>query len=194
VTFLISEGGTLPNTADKRYPAFRLEALARERFDPLVSFLSYIAADFASTRMICKRAMADGLIVTATRAMLLALMSGLFAFWIFCGVRVLAGYRTLVDHFPAADTVMVYWANTTIFALAGSVAIVAALYAGLVVVSQFRQISTCRTARLKAVSGQFRREHWVGLVPASDAYEAMLESAPQAHHERARDAGQLRPA
>lgn len=55
VAFLISDTGTLPNTADKRYPIFRLEPIIREQFKPLISFLSYVGADFNSTYKLCQR-------------------------------------------------------------------------------------------------------------------------------------------
>jgi hypothetical protein len=43
VVFLISESsGSLPNTADKRYPVFRLETTILNQFKPLIDFISYV--------------------------------------------------------------------------------------------------------------------------------------------------------
>jgi hypothetical protein len=58
VVFLISEqSGTLPNTADKRYPVFRLESTVTWQFEPLIEFLNYVSADFRSTWKLCMPSM-----------------------------------------------------------------------------------------------------------------------------------------
>ncbi|MCY7316971.1 MAG: hypothetical protein LH480_15540 [Rubrivivax sp.] len=48
VVFLISVGGSLPNTADKQHPAFVQERVAMQNYAPVARFLHHITQDFES--------------------------------------------------------------------------------------------------------------------------------------------------
>ena len=45
---LPSQGGSLPNSADKRYPVFRLEVIEAKHYKPLAAFLHYVVGDLTS--------------------------------------------------------------------------------------------------------------------------------------------------
>ena len=65
-----------------------------------------------------------------------------------------------------------------------------AAWSALVARALWIQLRAARRAALRACTGEFTREDWVGFVPdmrpGQPVYEAMRISAPMAHHERVR--------
>jgi hypothetical protein len=85
IAFLISESsGTLPNTADKRYPVFRLETTIREQFKPLIIFLGYVGADLRSTWKLCQRALFHPFMSVSVSATLFFGGSCFVTLWVYC--------------------------------------------------------------------------------------------------------------
>jgi len=194
ITFLISEfNGTLPNSANKRFPMFKLETLIEDHFDPLVPFLRFIGADLSSTWKICKDALVNSTLVACTSNMIAGVALAIMSFWVYCLIRVKLEADVLMQHPPIpanyasnADFVL---SNIVVLGLLGTLAIGSAIFAALVVQQLVQGLSASRKARLKAESGLFRRDDWIGVIPGltreSSVYRAMFEDPPRAHHEQA---------
>jgi hypothetical protein len=191
--FLVSEdGGELPNTADKRYPVFRLEPTVKEQFRPIIEFLSYVGADLKSTLNLCQRAFRHPYMQVP---MYMALGLGVVCL---VGVCAVCYYRArTIGHDLTRDTsefanveiqvVMTHYALLTALA---SVALLSGWYSALVCSNLVQQMRARRRARLKTVAAQFSRLDWVGVIPGlypgQSMYECLYETAPSAHHEAER--------
>jgi hypothetical protein len=106
VVFLISENsGTLPNTADKRYPVFRLEVALREQFSPLIEFVYYIGADLKSTWELCKRALRHPYMRISAIATFGIGTICFFVLLVYCFYRVTILGEKLVKESPLFDMV-----------------------------------------------------------------------------------------
>jgi hypothetical protein len=190
VIFLISEGsGTLPNTADKRYPMFRLETTVRERFKPLIYFLSYVGADLKSTWQLCHRAIFHPLMFVSVRVLLTVGVSGVLVLFSNSFVDVITKGHNLTDRTSSyiQVTTPVELSNLAILLLLLVVAISSLIYSFLLCLGISRQVKARRRARLKTVSAEFSRNDWIGVIPdlfpGGDLYESLFETVPLAHHE-----------
>jgi TIR domain len=189
VAFLISDTGTLPNTADKRYPMFRLEPTIREQFQPLINFLSYVGADLKSTWKLCQRAVRNPFM---SMSMGVALSLGgicLLVLWAYCYFKTVTNGQNLTNSVPAFAEVEtpVILAQVFVLCLAASIAFLSLSYSSIVFVNLIRQFLARNKARLKTVAAQFNRNDWIGIVPdlspGGNIYECLFETAPSAHHE-----------
>src|SRR5262249_17967820 len=142
IVFLISENsGTLPNTADKRYPMFRLETTIQERCQPLIDFLSYIGADLKSTWKLCKQALRHPL-MHVSRSVALSLVGISFvSLWVYCFFSVLNRGHNLPKGIPVFDEVKtsVVLAHVAVLIFVMSIALVCFLYVSLFLVNLVRQ-------------------------------------------------------
>jgi hypothetical protein len=193
VVFLISEkSGTLPNTADKRYPVFRLEVALREQFSPLLQFIYYIGADLKSTWEVCKRALRHPYMQTSVAAVcaVVAICFGLL--FVYCFYRVSTLGEELTKTFPLfimvkQDVVLTHF---FIFIFFVSISFLPFSYSVLCNYSLLRQFRARKKARLKTVAAEFNRDDWIGIIPGllpgTAMYECLFESAPLAHHESGR--------
>jgi len=85
IVFVVSEtSGTLPNTADKRYPVFRLEAAVSEQFKSLIEFLDYVGADLKSTWKLCRQAFRHPYMLVAKDMALFLGALCLLSLWAYC--------------------------------------------------------------------------------------------------------------
>jgi hypothetical protein len=190
VILLISgKDGTIPNTADKRYPAFQMESLIDQGFRPIEAFLRFIGGDLKSMRDICAQALRHGLLTKLSAAIAVTIVIAMIALWILCLLAVLhtPSARQAIE----ANPLEVYIATTghfLVLALLASVTALCAMYCARVLFSQFKQLLAQRRAQLKVRTAEFRRDDWLGLmdeVPSGNLiYQAMFETAPLAHHER----------
>ena len=106
ITFLVSEtDGTLPDTADKRYPVFRLEPTARENFKPLTMFLSYIGADLQSTWKLCRRAVSHPFLTLSVRAVFAFGGFSIAGLWFYCYQHTNSLGQTLINSAPEFSAV-----------------------------------------------------------------------------------------
>ena len=81
VVFLVSrDDGTIPNTADKRYPMFQIETLAGNGFHPIETFLSFIGGDLRSMQNICAESLRQGRRLSLTIG--LAILLFIVGLWI----------------------------------------------------------------------------------------------------------------
>jgi hypothetical protein len=190
IIFLISErSGTLPNTADKRYPMFRLETTLRERFKPLIYFLRYVGADLKSTWQLCESALRHPLMFVWARVLLVAATSGLLVSWVSCLLDVITKGHNLTHTTPSyiEVTTPVVFANASILCLLASLAIASFTYSLLLCLGLSQRVRARRRARLKTVCAQFSRDEWIGVIPdlfpGGDLYESLFETVPLAHHE-----------
>jgi hypothetical protein len=190
VILLVSEkDGSIPDTADKRYPVFQLESLVDQGFHPIEAFLSFIGGDLKSMRNICWQALRQGLIRNLSKAIGLAISVAIVGLWILCFAAVentaAASLATLTNPWEAYAAigshfvVLAAWASATALCL---------IYCFRVVQSQIRQLLAQRRAQLKVKAAEFRRDDWVDLIAelsfGNVIYEAMFETAPLAHHEK----------
>jgi hypothetical protein len=192
IVFLISDDrGALPNTADKRYPVFRLETTVREKFKPLLDFLDYIGADLRSTWALCRRALFHPLLTVSARAAAIPVALSLIVLWTVSGIDVRRQGRMLASATPSFDAVAgpLIAAHICVLALLVFVVVFTGLYAVLFAVNLRRQMRARRRVTLEAVESQFGRDGWIGivpgLVPGEPLYECLFDAAPSAHHQAA---------
>jgi hypothetical protein len=183
ITFLISENsGTLPNTADKRYPVFRLEATIEAQYKPLIEFVSYVGADLESTRKLCRHALRDPFMQTSNALALTIGAISLVPLWAYCFARV------VLRAFSVGQSVQL--AHFALLVLLVSGAVISFLYSALFLRDLAKQFGARNRARLKTIAAQFNRDDWIGaipdLCPGAKMYECLFECAPSAHHEATR--------
>lgn len=191
IAFVVSEqSGTLPDSADKRYPVFRLEALRKGGHAQLVQFLRHVAGDFRSTLAVVGEALRHPAI--SVPAVWMGLVLGVATLGLFGTslLRIWAQSDALLTRLPAhaGEVRGAAFAGAVWLFLLSALAFVALAYAGLVLgrlVAQFRARARMRRASAQAA---FRRDDWVGLVPGltrgQPLYEALFDAAPPAHHEQ----------
>jgi hypothetical protein len=189
VTFLVSNSGTLPNTADKRYPMFRLENTLGEQFKPLIKFLSYIGADFKSSWNLSKESLRHPLMTISANVAFSLLGTCLFSLWVYSFVNVaLIGDNMAkeVSAFAEVKTAVVM-AHAGLLVLLLSAAFCCFSFVSLFVVNIVCQFRARKKARLNTVAAQFNRSDWIGVIPdltpGKDMYECLFDTAPSAHHE-----------
>jgi hypothetical protein len=190
IVFLVSEtSGTLPNTADKRYPMFRLETTIREGFKPLIDFISYVGADFKSTTKLCWRALLHPFMHMSLRVVLGLGLICLMSLWAYCSFSVTSSSHNVTKGVAVSAEVerAVVLAHVVILTFAMSIAFLCFSYVSLFLVNQVRQFQARRRARLKTVAAEFNRDDWIGIVPGlspgGHMYQCLFETAPSAHHE-----------
>jgi hypothetical protein len=180
---------TLPNVADKRYPVMHGEATAGHQWAPLAELLHHVTRDLRSTRALYGRAFGSPWLGAATaplRALLvlavLVLVATLFAHHAVdspgtAGIAVVAQGQSLA-------------LGTGLLALAALPVLAVATLLLLVLVQVVVQLIAAWRASLRTGEAAFRRADWVGLIPGlapgQPLYQALLDEAPLAHHERAR--------
>jgi hypothetical protein len=186
---LPSQGGSLPNSADKRYPVFRLEAIEATHYKPLAAFLHYVVGDFTSgLQQVRNSARHPFVLITWGSAVLLlcGVLSALFlvSYWqAFSATEALAARG---GAFAEVHTLTVLSTVCLLVVLAATVLLVAG-YTLLVVMGVWRQWHAQRRASLKAGTADFARDDWLGVIPGmlpgSELYECLFDTAPSAHHE-----------
>jgi hypothetical protein len=190
VVFLVTENqGTLPDTADKRYPVFKLETTQSLRFEPLCRFLHYVCADFLSRLEIAKRALGQPFMSVSLFWGLSILLAGMVVLWGYNYFSVLkTGYELTRDLADAADgREAAVIAQFVLLGAVSTAALLVAAYTGLVILNTLRQRATQRKAILKVAKAAFARDEWTGLVPGlakgTLMYQCMFEGPALAHHE-----------
>ncbi len=190
VVFLLAEGGTLPDTADKQHPSFRHEATSAQRYEPLVEFLHQITQDFRSACLLYRRAwlhpavgstfyrVALGVLGAALVLSLGALVQGHL-------VTAQVAMASVPDVEALRVKAVLYMAVSVL--MGALVLLPVATWLALVTKALAVQLSAARRAALRMRTGQFARDDWIGLAPGlrpgEPIYEAMLVAAPKAHHE-----------
>jgi hypothetical protein len=180
VVFMISEaGGTLPNTADKRYPVLSLEKMTQSNFASLADFLCYVGNDFSSGLRLCKGALLHPLIMRSSkmsRGVLLFMLSLLWTFN-FLGLKQSAA-------FSGGGTLL---AHAVVMAALSSTVLIFAVYIIFFCVKYMRQLHVARLTRLRVCSGDFCKSEWRQIISelphGNHLYASLLESSPLAHHE-----------
>ena len=188
VVFLVSgDDGTIPNTADKRYPIFQIETLAGNGFHPIETFLSFIGGDLRSMQNICAHALRQGR--SLSLAIGLAILLVIVGLWIlsFLAVRS-TPTATLAAQTTPLEASIAIGTHVLILAFCASVAALSLIYCARVLHSQIRQRRAQRIARLKATDAQYNRDEWADLMRdvsfGATIYRAMFDTAPMAHHEK----------
>lgn len=188
--FLVAPGGTLPNTADKRYPSFNQVRASLEGYAPIAEFLHFVTQDLQSARLIYRRSWTHPAIgMTLWHAFLLLLFVSLGVFL----ASVVHGYAATSTLSQAADPDPEFLRWKAVLAmsvalLAGALVILpVSAWLACVAAALWRQLQTARRAALRARTAEFDRSDWVGVVPGMTPGEALYESmeavAPRAHHE-----------
>lgn len=190
--FLLSEAdGTLPNTADKRYPVFKLEESEAHKFEPLIRFLRYIGSDFTSLVELLRSSLgrAGGLLFRTRRGwLILTLTLGAIAAFSYFDVQLQGASAALKwdRHYPEERAAAVL-ANTMLFGGLGVFSLFTAEYAAVALASVRRQERAQKRAALEVSAATFLRDDWLGLVPGlengSAMYQCMFERQALAHHE-----------
>jgi len=190
VVFVVSEAnGTLPNTANKRHPVFRLETAVGEQFKSLIEFLDYVGADFKSTRKLCLQALRHPHMQAAKGIALGAGALCLLSLWAYCYCRANMALPNLTNGAPELAMVErpVRLAHFFLLAVAASAACVSFLYCFLFGSTLVRQFRARSRVRLKTIAAQFNRDDWIGVIPGlspgTSMYECLFAAAPLAHHE-----------
>lgn len=184
-----SQGGTLPNSADKRYPVFRLEAIEAELYKPLAAFLHYVVADLTSGLQQVWESARHPFVLIAGWSVLIVLLVVLLVLFVgsylqaFSATEVLAAKGGAFAEVRAVTVLM----NVGLFAALAAAVFTVAGYTILVFVGIWRQRRAQRRASLKAGTADFARDDWLGvipgMVPGSKLYECLFDTVPLAHHE-----------
>jgi hypothetical protein len=193
VVFVVSEtSGTLPNTANKRHPVFRLETAVNEQFKSLIEFLDYVGADFKSTRKLCLQALRHPYMQAAKGITLGAGALCLLSLWAYCYYRINVVVPNLTIGAPELAMVErpVRLTHFFLLALVASAACVSFLYCSLFGSTLVRQFRARNRVRLRTIAAQFNRDDWIGVIPGlspgTSMYECLFAAAPLAHHENER--------
>lgn len=184
-----SQGGTLPNSADKRYPVFRLEAIEAELYKPLAAFLHYVVADLTSGLQQVWESARHPFVVIAGWSVLIVLLVMLLTLFLVLYFQAFSATEVLVAKGGAFAEVRAVTVLTTVGLLTALAAVVATVagYTILVVAGVWRQRRAQRRASLKAGIAEFARDDWLGVIPGmqpgSKLYECLFDIVPLAHHE-----------
>jgi hypothetical protein len=190
--FLIGESqGTLPNTADKRYPVFKLEKVTSDKFASSISFLRYCACDFRSTLDVLGKSLSMTVRIICKRKIVISYLfalSLLYAFWYHIILERAAFLRTFNPAFEEVTTVVVQ-AFFVILGLSIPLASSILLCSLSFLIALVKRIRIQRRIRYRVGLGQFQRNEWIGrapgLVPGEVLYDSLFEISPVAHHEKA---------
>ena len=193
IVFVVSEAsGTLPNTADKRYPVFRLETAVKEQFKSLIEFLDYVGADLKSTWKLCRQAFGHPYMLVAKSIALCFGVLCLLSLWAYCYFRINVVIPNLTIGFPELAMVErpVRLVHFAVLVLLASAACLSFLYCSLVCSTLVRQFHARNRVRLRTIAAQFSRDDWIGVIPGlspgTHMYECLFAAAPLAHHENER--------
>ena len=190
VVFLLTEEGTLPNTADKQHPSFRHEATSAQRYEPLVAFLHQITQDFRSACLLYRGAWLHPAVGSTLVRVALGVVGASVAL---CLCALVQGHlvtaQVAMASAPEAEALRVkavlYMAVSVL--LGALILLPVATWLALVTKALAIQLHAARRATLRMRTGQFSRDDWIGLAPGlrpgEPIYEAMLVAAPKAHHE-----------
>ena len=190
IAFCIADGGTLPNTADKRFPMFRLNRLAEDNFDPLARFLHYIAGDLRSTWGQLGTSMCHPFLLLSLKRSVFAFVFLIFALFLVSFIAAANGSTPLIGKASLTEGLTIYSVLSagSLFVLASGVLLSVSAFFAISGLSIWRQWRVQARARLRVGEAEFRRDDWIdtilGLTKGSQLYSAMYASAPAAHHER----------
>ena len=186
VTFLVPSTGTLPNTADKRYPMFRLEVTREEQFKPLIDFVRYVGGDLKSTLALLKRAARQPLMHAFTKAALVLMGICIVSLWLYCFYNVRVSYNLVKElaSFAEVESAVVI-AHSTILSALLSLAFCSVSYEFLFLMSLVQQFRARRQVGLKTIAGRFNHNDWIGVIPnlVLGEYDCFFDKALLAHHE-----------
>jgi hypothetical protein len=185
IVFVVSQdGGTLPNTADKRYPVVSLEKTTANNFSALSSFVEYVGNSFSSNMRLCLSSLMHPWLMFSASKLLYAYCAIVGLLFVLCyfSVRIAVPAGNLGLSEAAA-----LLAQFMIIFITSSLAVAFCLYTVLFLHKFFRQIMISQTGRLRMASGEFCKSDWNNIVPdvrdADELYESLFEHAPYAHHE-----------
>ncbi len=190
IIFVISDCfGSLPNTADKRYPVFSLERLRENRFKPLVVFTSYLTNDLTSTARMCFRSALDPLLHAGTKYSVRGI-SWILAFaFLQSYIAVRRGASRIASRDINIGPYITEAATIQFLSLgiAASFSLVTCLYLLAFLRKLLIQFRSCRRASLRVKSGIFHRSDWTKAMPdlgeGEKVYYCLLDESPKAHHE-----------
>ncbi|MEY4354077.1 MAG: hypothetical protein RLZZ609_2318 [Cyanobacteriota bacterium] len=188
IIFILSNlGGTLPNTADKRYPCVILERAIDDDFKAVSAFASYLGDDLASQVNIISASLASPFTRKLRRSF--PLIQSYLLVSLFCICLWLAKYDHgqdgLWNYFPQKLSIVLSYALISSLVLGPSVYLLA--FSLLFLIKYTRQKRTARRAREMARSGEFMRSDWLKVMKdvwrGNDLFLSLFENAPLAHHE-----------
>lgn len=190
IVFVISDcSGSLPNTADKRYPVFSLERLRESKFEPLAVFTSYLTNDLRSTARMCFRSALDPLLHAGSKHSVRVISWILVFAFLQSYIAVREGASRIVSHHVDIGPYIAE-ATTIQFLCLGFVAslsLTTSLYLLAFSRKLLIQYQSCRRARLRTKSGVFHRSDWISAMPdlgeGETVYYCLLDESPKAHHE-----------
>ena len=191
IFFLIPErDGTLPDTADKRYPIFKLENVLDDKFVSCIDFLGYCACDFRSTLKLLNESISICARVVFSKTTSTIFVVGLTSLFAVCYHRVLTRSALLEStnpEFPKV-TFAANLAHLIVLCAFITVAFGILLCSLSFLYSLGRQIYIQTKVRYRVGLGQFQRKQWKwlapGLQPGEALYESLFEISPISHHER----------
>ena len=192
VIFCLPETGTLPNTADKRFPVFNLALTTDQSFEPLSDFIYYVTGNYRTAVAQLKRAVLSPFILLTILNAFIALILLLVILAIVALITAYAGLDTGLRSamLPQNEGFEVFLAHTSVFILVAAILITVLAYFLFVFLSLSKQHHAQQTARLRAKAAIFSREEWQNILPKGDTrfdhiLQSMMAEAPQAHHEKA---------
>jgi hypothetical protein len=191
IFFLTGEyQGTLPNTADKRYPVFKLERVIHDKFASCIGFLRYSACDFRSTLDVLGKSISKTVRVICSKTTMityLLVLSFLYALWssiIVTNARFLESLNPVFNEVTFVVMLACFITMGMFIPVASSI-----LFCSLsFLYAVGNMINIQRRIRFRVGLGKFQRKEWIGrapgLVPGEVLYESLFEISPVAHHEK----------
>ena len=190
IIFIVSEfSGSLPDTADKRYPVFSIERLRNARFKPLSFLIGYLAYDFHSALLLCLGSAVGPITNVSSRFAVRTLICA-FSIAVMISFGIVKEATNSISPATLALGNNILEAAVIHFIVLGAfsaLTFVVCIYVIAFVRRLFIQSLSSRRIRLRTGSGVFNRVDWIKIMDDfgnnNHVFDCLMDKAIKAHHE-----------
>lgn len=190
IIFIVSEfSGSLPNTADKRYPVFSMERLRDASFRPLLFLIRYLSYDFRSALLLFLRSTVDPIANVSSRFAVRTLICAFSMAIMISLVEVKNAANSISPASPALDNNIVEAAviHFTVLGTFSALTFVTCIYVIAFLRRLCIQTLSSRRIRLRTGSGVFNRADWIKIMDDfgnnNHVFDCLMDGTTKAHHE-----------
>lgn len=190
IIFIVSEfSGSLPNTADKRYPVFSMERLRDASFRPLLFLIRYLSYDFRSALLLFLRSAVDPIANVSSRFAVRTLICAFSMAIMISLVEVKNAANSISPASPALDNNIVEAAviHFTVLGTFSALTFVTCIYVIAFLRRLCIQTLSSRRIRLRTGSGVFNRADWIKIMDDfgnnNHVFDCLMDRTTKAHHE-----------
>ena len=190
IIFIVSEfSGSLPDTADKRYPVFSAERLRSTNYRPLVFLIRYLTYDFQSALLLCLRSAADPIINVSSKLAARTLSCALVMALSISLLHVVSAAESISPNAHAHGDYILEAAVIHFIVLGtfSALTFVACIYVIAFMRRLIVQTLSSRRIRLRTGSGVFNRLDWIQIMADfgndNHVFDCFLDKPSKAHHE-----------